>query len=157
MMNNAASEKIEAIQQTIDNYIKELQVQPTFEMWEQLASAVLDKIEISGEFRDEDLALAQVAYQNAFGVYSDAMLTRFLHGSFRVLGFPFEDGLGWHQQFMKQFEKRAGAFANEDANVYLDWSAALLGVTADPQYTIPASYAEAINKKAVELMAQYGK
>jgi hypothetical protein len=151
-LKDVKEEKLVHLQHAIDEYQAGIKVAPTAEKLTGLADMLLDKMEISQVHPAQDLTAILQLFQDAFVTWSDTVLGAFLHGSFRLLEFPFEERDSWYNKFLEHLENRLRQFATEDVYVYLEYSRRLLRALNDTSYNLSDAQKEALAMKVVSLL-----
>jgi len=146
------AEKLAYIQKGIDEYIAGLQKNANPEIQAKLAEALLNKMQHTGDYNEKDLSEILHLFQTAFTGYSELIMIYFLHGSFRLLNFPFNEHTRWHHRFLSQLETALKAFAAIDAFVYLEYVNTLRRLLENELYQIPADYKATLYRKIIALM-----
>lgn len=148
----APAEKLAYIQKGIDEYTAGLQQNSNPEMQSKLAEALLNKMQHTQDYNEKDLTEILHLFQTAFTRYSELVLIYFLHGSFRLLNFSFNENTSWHRHFFTQLETNLKSFAAIDAYIYLEYVNVLRRLLENELYQIPADYKTVLRKKIIALL-----
>jgi hypothetical protein len=152
-LKTAPEEKLFHMQNAIDEYRRGLHFQPSANLYAVLAEALLNKMTITQQFTEAGLKEALQLFQQSLTTQAK-LFTVFLHGSFKVLAFPFSDNQHWHKLFLQQLEALLTGFAAADPLVYLEWSNELVRVLEMTSiYAVSSSYAAQINNKSIALLS----
>lgn len=146
------AEKLAYIQKGIDEYTAGLQKNANAEIQAKLAEALLNKMQHTADYNEKDLTGILQLFQTAFTGYSELIMIYFLHGSFRLLNFPFNENSSWHHRFLSQLETALTTFATIDAFVHLEYVNTLRRLLENELYQIPADYKATLHTKIIALM-----
>lgn len=144
--------KLQNIQHAINEYRIALEKEASGEMQARLGRALLNRMQITQQFTEDEFTAAFKLFQGAFTTWSESVFYVFLHSCFEVLNFPCSDNYHWHTQYMKQLDESLAAFAQKDPIIYLTWSNELFRALHSKAYTIPAEYSVALNERSTALL-----